>query len=179
MRRVRLEFRFGSGESGFEACVVHDEHGPELILTRGASLFERREVVTLDYERYGPRVRQEVFDLIRRQTRVHHYDGRADLETSEQGGDVFWNVGQGDHHPLLGLNADVSQHIPEPVCRLLHLGVSERRMIGQDRGAFALSLSEAILQEILGDVEALGRRERHGVSSGSGMSCHDLTQPLE
>ncbi len=70
--------------------------------------------------------------------RVDHDNDRADLEDTEERGDELRSIGKRDDHPLLRLDSDLAQHVPELVGQRLHFPVGERRAIGDQRDLVSL-----------------------------------------
>src|SRR5947208_2080312 len=93
--------------------------------------------------------------------RVRHDDGRADLERAEQRSHEPWPVRKGDHDALLGLDAALGEYVAEPIRQRLDLPVGERPRVGEHRRPLALPFTHAGVEEVVGDVELLGRLEAH------------------
>ena len=103
----------------------------------------------------GAGVGVEVFDGIHGQLRVDHDHHRANFECAEQRRHKLRPVGERDDHPLLRLDAGTFQQVTKTIRERLDLTVGQRAVIGQERRAVALPLTDTRIQEPIGDVELL------------------------
>src|SRR5256885_1437335 len=160
MGRERVERGRGAGEPLVEFVVPEDKN--RLQVTRATRRPpERGNRVPMGDHHPGAGVGIEVLDGVGLELRVRHDDGRADLERAEQRSHEPWPVRKGDHDALLGLDAALGEYVAEPIRQRLDLPVGERPRVGEDGRPLALPFTHAGVEEVVGDVELLGRLEAH------------------
>ena len=139
---------------------VHPDHRPQ-VPRFPAGRHKGVGARTRHQGRGGPRVLVEIGDLLRRQLRVdHHYHG-ANLEDTEQRAHECRAVWERDDHPLLGGDLGLAQEMRETARQPVDLRVGHGSLIRTQRRPRPNTLGEAGSQEIVGDVEPLGRVEDH------------------
>src|SRR3989454_1448716 len=160
MGRERVERGRGAGEPLVEFVVPEDKNRLQVPrATRRPP--ERGSRVPMGDHHPGAGVGIEVLDGVGLELRVRHDDGRADLERAEQRSHEPWPVRKGDYDALLGLDAALGEYVAEPIRQRLDLPVGERLRVGEHGRPLALPFTHAGVEEVVGDVELLGRLEAH------------------
>ncbi len=155
---ARRQFR----ERGVRAGVpVHHEQVLQAA-GMGAGRREGLEARRGDHSHRRPRIFEDGADLLRLELRVQHHRHRADLEDAEERLHVRGTVGEGHHHPLLGLDPQAAQDVAEAVGQGLDLAVVEPAIAADEGRAPSASFPHAVVEEVVGEVERLRRVKGHG-----------------
>ena len=118
-------------------------------------------MIGVDDRRGRARVVVHVADPALVQIAVHHDAYGAHLDRAEERGGEVRHVGQTDQDALLRAHTRRLQGVGKLVGAGLERRVGDRPVARAQRDAFAASLPHAVVQEVVGDIERVGRRERH------------------
>ena len=164
---------FEAVRSGSEGRVEFGSADDEALAQVPASLpfrrlVKRAELLRWNEGRRGARVGVEVFDGIRLEVGVDHDHHAARLQDPEEGGHPLGPVGQRDHHALLRTDAGLHEQVGVPAREGLHVGVAQALAAATQGEPVTAPLLDAIIEEVVGDVEFFRWAECHGEVSYGG-----------
>ena len=122
---------------------------------------ERLRVLRMHDHNRGARVVVHLPDAVLAQVAVHHHPHRAHLQSAEERGREVGHVREADQDALLGVHADRFEGIREAVGARLERRIGDRLLSGSERDPVAQPFPDAVVQEIIGDVERVRGLEGH------------------